>query len=76
ELGCSPRASLALMKASQAHAAIMGRDYVIPEDVKAMAVHVLSHRLILKNDMSIGVDASEKAVQDILSSINTPLEEI
>ncbi|MCM1990811.1 AAA family ATPase, partial [Oceanirhabdus seepicola] len=41
ELGCSPRASLALMKASQAHAAIMGRDYVIPEDVKAMAVHVL-----------------------------------
>ncbi|MCM1990814.1 AAA family ATPase [Oceanirhabdus seepicola] len=76
ELGCSPRASLALMKASQAHAAIMGRDYVIPEDVKAMAVHVLSHRLILKNDMSIGVDASEKAIQDILSSINTPLEEI
>lgn len=76
ELGCSPRASLALMKASQAHAAIKGRDYVIPEDVKAMAVHVLSHRLILKNDMSIGVDAAEKAVEDILSSINTPLEEI
>lgn len=76
ELGCSPRASLALMKATQAHAAIKGRDYVIPEDVKAMAVHVLSHRLILKNDMSIGVEASEKAIEDILSSINTPLEEI
>lgn len=76
ELGCSPRASLALMKATQAHAAIKGRDYVIPEDVKAMAIHVLSHRLILKNDMSIGVDASEKAIEDILSSINTPLEEI
>src|SRR5690606_17080965 len=47
ELGASPRASLALFRAARAHAAIAGRDYVLPDDVKAMAPHVLPHRLIL-----------------------------
>jgi MoxR-like ATPase len=46
-LGASPRASLALLAAAQAHAVVSGRDYVAPDDVKAIAVAVLAHRLIL-----------------------------
>ena len=76
ELGCSPRATLNLMRASQANAAISGRDFVIPEDVKTMAVAVLSHRLVLKNDMDILKNMSEKVIEDILNTVKTPLEEI
>ena len=47
-LGASPRAALALMRVSQSYAAVCGRDYVTPEDVKRMAVPVLAHRLILR----------------------------
>ena len=75
-VGCSPRATLALMRASQAMAAINGRDYVIPEDVKSMAVEVLAHRLVLNNDISYDADQGEKIIEDILKKINTPLEEI
>lgn len=76
ELGCSPRATLNLMKASQANAAINGRNYVIPEDVKEMSVPVLSHRLILKSEISINKNLSEKIIEDILNSIKAPLEEV
>jgi MoxR-like ATPase len=56
-LGASPRGSLALYRASQALAALMGRDFVIPDDVKALAEPTLAHRLILKTAASIrGVD--------------------
>src|SRR5699024_2480293 len=48
KLGVSPRGTLALMRASQAHAAMDGRDYVLPDDVKAVAVDVLAHRIICK----------------------------
>ena len=58
-LGASPRGSLALYRASQALAALMGRDFVIPDDVKALAEPTLAHRLILKTAASIrGVDGS------------------
>lgn len=76
ELGCSPRASLNLMKASQAFAAILGRDYVIPEDIKEMAPVILSHRLILKNELRVGLEKPEDIIQDILNAVNAPLEEI
>lgn len=76
ELGCSPRASMALMKASQAHAAINGRDYVIPEDVKEMAMGVLSHRIILKNDLGVGKSGVEAIIEQIINSIEVPLEEV
>jgi MoxR-like ATPase len=76
ELGCSPRGTLNLMKAGQAYAAINGRDFVTPEDIKAMAVSVLSHRLILKNEVNIGSNLDEKVIEDIMNSIKTPLEEI
>lgn len=76
ELGCSPRASLNLMKGSQALAAISGRDYVIPEDIKEMAVSILSHRLILKNEVSGLLNNAEEVIIDILNTVNTPLEEV
>jgi MoxR-like ATPase len=58
-LGASPRGSLALYRASQALAAITGRDYVIPDDVKALAEPALAHRIILKTAASIrGVEAA------------------
>lgn len=76
EVGCSPRATLALMKASQAHAAINGRDYVIPEDVKAMATDVITHRLVLKSENSIMSNNGKYIMDDILNSINTPLEKL
>ena len=47
-LGASPRGSLALYRAGQAYAALAGRDYVIPDDIKALAVPALAHRLIIK----------------------------
>jgi MoxR-like ATPase len=76
ELGCSPRASLNLMRGSQAYAAIKGRDYVIPEDIKEMAPAILSHRLILKNEISGMFTKPEDVVLDILNTVHTPLEEI
>jgi MoxR-like ATPase len=76
ELGCSPRASLNLMKGSQALAAINGRDYVIPEDIKEMAVPILSHRLILKNEISGSLGTPEEVIVDILNTVHTPLEKI
>jgi MoxR-like ATPase len=76
ELGCSPRASINLLKGSQAFAAIKGRDYVIPEDVKEMAVSVLSHRLVLKNEISGTRNQSEEIIKKILNTLKTPLEEV
>ncbi|SHJ15400.1 MoxR-like ATPase [Clostridium amylolyticum] len=75
EMGASPRASLSLMKGAQALAAIKGRDYVLPEDIKSMAVEVLSHRIILKNQ-SYGSDnfSAPKIIEDILTKVNVPLE--
>jgi MoxR-like ATPase len=73
ELGCSPRATLNMMKGSQALAAIRGRDYVIPEDVKELAIPILSHRLILENELSSG-NKSKSIIEEIISTIKAPLE--
>ena len=76
ELGCSPRASLNLMKGSQALAAIRGRDYVLPEDVKEMAIPILSHRLMLKSSVNMFTNKSEEIVQEILNTVQAPLEKL
>lgn len=76
ELGCSPRASLNLMKGSQALAAINGRDYVIPEDIKEMAIPVLSHRIILKHDVSGNLNKADEVIADILNTVHTPIEKL
>ncbi|MGH4119414.1 AAA family ATPase [Clostridium sp.] len=73
ELGCSPRATLNMMKGSQALAAIRGRDYVIPEDIKELAIPILSHRLMLRNELSSG-NKSKSIIEEIISTIKAPLE--
>ncbi|MDF2880639.1 MAG: magnesium chelatase [Clostridiaceae bacterium] len=75
-LGASPRATLALMKACQALAALRERDYVIPEDVKEMSVPILSHRIKLKSQISEDENKSESVIKEILEAIETPLEKI
>ncbi|OGO17933.1 MAG: AAA family ATPase [Chloroflexi bacterium RBG_16_48_8] len=74
ELGASPRASLGLYQTSQAWAAIQGRDYVIPDDVKKTAPHVLTHRLIISPQAQLrGRDPSE-LIRDIVSEVPVPVE--
>jgi MoxR-like ATPase len=74
-LGGSPRASLALYRASQALAFVRGRDFVLPDDVKQLAVPVLAHRLILSTDAYLHNTSKEKLIDDILSSVPVPAEE-
>lgn len=73
-LGVSPRGSLALLKAIQVKALLDGRDFVTPDDVKAMSVPVLSHRIIPAGLSSQNVNASEKIINDILAHTEVPLE--
>lgn len=76
-LGVSPRGTLALTRGVQAFAAINGRSYVIPEDVKAMAPSILAHRIILKSNMrSNDALAKEKVINDILENVSVPLESL
>lgn len=73
-LGPSPRALLALMRCCQALAAIRGRDYVIPDDVKELAVPVLAHRIVLRG-ISYQLSA-DKFIQDLLSQVPVPTEKV
>ena len=74
-LGASPRASLGLHLASQALAAIRGRNYVLPDDIKHLAVPVLAHRLITKTEARLRGRSSEAVVSDIVSNLPVPAEE-
>jgi MoxR-like ATPase len=71
-LGASPRGSLALFKTSQALAAIQGRDYVTPDDVKVMAPHTLAHRIIINPASRMKDFAGEMVVAEALSSVPVP----
>ncbi len=75
KLGASPRASLSLYQASQALAAVHGRTYVIPDDVKYLAVPVLAHRLVVKTETGLRGQSSEGIVQAIISTVAVPVEE-
>ena len=68
-LGASPRGSLALYKAGQAYAALNGRDYVIPDDVKALAEPALAHRLIVKTAASIREVDPDAVVHELLETV-------
>lgn len=74
QLGVSPRGAIALFKSCQAYAAIQGRDYIIPEDVKKMAPYVLNHRMIIKG-MNKGKNIYE-FVELLLKGIKVPVENI
>jgi MoxR-like ATPase len=71
-LGASPRGSLALYKTGQARAAIAGRDYVIPDDIKALAIETLAHRLIISPSARIKNVDPRSVVQEILDSTPVP----
>lgn len=70
-LGASPRGSLALYKASQARALLDGRDFIIPDDIKAMAPYTIAHRLISKTD-GYRSESLEKIVEAILEEVPVP----
>lgn len=74
-LGVSPRASLALYRASQALAATQGRDYVAPEDIKRLAMPVLAHRLILAVDARMRGRSSRDVLTELLAEVAVPVEE-
>jgi len=74
ELGASPRGSLGLFRAARAHAAIEGRDFVLPDDVKTMASFVLPHRLILSTQARLRGREVDELVADILERVPVPIE--
>jgi len=73
-LGASPRATLALYQVSQAWAALQGRDYVLPDDVKHITPHVLSHRLILAPHAQLRGRSVQELISDIVGSVAVPVE--
>lgn len=75
-LGISQRACLALLRFAQARAAIMGRNYVVPDDIKAGVVPVFGHRLILSSSERIRKGAATELLEDILSKVPVPTEYI
>jgi len=74
-VGASPRGTLALMKLSRGRAALQGRDFVIPEDVKAVAVPALSHRISLRPELWVQKVRAEDVVRDCLESVPAPSAE-
>jgi MoxR-like ATPase len=71
-LGASPRASLAILKASKAIAAIRGRDFVIPEDIVEVAPHVLRHRIILTPEKEMEGSTPDELVQRLMQTVEVP----
>ena len=73
-LGVSPRASIALMKASQAFAKMQGRDYVIPDDVQYLAPYVFAHRIILRPEARYEGITQESILHRILNKVVVPVK--
>ena len=71
-LGASPRASLAIMNASKALAAMNGRDFVTPDDIKKIAPSVLRHRIMLTPEREMEGITADKVVQQIIETIEIP----
>jgi MoxR-like ATPase len=76
ELGASPRAALALFRAAQARAAMDGRAYVKPDDVKRLAVPVLAHRLVLNAQSRLRGQSADDLVSDIVAKAPVPVEDV
>jgi MoxR-like ATPase len=73
-LGVSPRGTIALLKACQCHAAIQGRDYVIPEDVQTLVPYILSHRIIIKDSLRIRDISTKSVLLEIIQGLDVPTE--
>jgi MoxR-like ATPase len=74
-VGASPRGSLALLKLSRCRAALQGRDFVLPDDVKAVAVPALAHRLVLRPELWVQRVSAEDVVREVLDAVPTPRAE-
>ena len=74
-VGASPRGSLALLKLSRCRAALAGRDFVTPDDVKAVAVPALAHRLMLRPELWVQRLSGDDVVRDVLETVPTPRAE-
>jgi MoxR-like ATPase len=74
-VGASPRGSLALLKLARCRAAVSGRDFVLPDDVKAIAVPALAHRLVLRPELWVQRITQEDVVREVLESVPTPRAE-
>ena len=72
-LGASPRASLALLRAARAFAASEGREYVIPDDVKALAPSVLAHRLMIAPETEMSGRSADDVIEDLVGSVAVPI---
>jgi MoxR-like ATPase len=75
QVGASPRGSLALLKLSRCRAALHGRDYVTPDDVKAVAVPALAHRLTLRPELWVQRISADDVVRARLDTVPTPAAE-
>jgi len=75
-LGVSPRGSLGLFRASQALAAIRGRDYILPDDVKYLAPYILEHRIIVKAESALRRRNAKMILQDILETTEVDIGEL
>ena len=71
-LGVSPRGTLALMRASRSLAASVGREFVLPDDIKALAAPVLEHRLMLTPEAQMGGVSQGDVLDEILASVPVP----
>ena len=74
-VGASPRGSLALLKLARSRAALEDRDYVLPDDVKAITVPALAHRIVLRPELWVQRITAEDVVQEVLESVPTPRAE-
>ena len=72
QVGASPRGSLALLKLSRCRAAVDGRDFVTPDDVKSVAVPALTHRLMLRPELWVQRVSSDDVVRQALETVPTP----
>ena len=72
-LGASPRGSLALFHTAQARAAIHGREYVIPDDIKYLAPACLAHRMMMNPENILGGDTTTDLIRELLKQIEVPL---
>lgn len=74
-VGASPRASLAFLKMAKAHAALEGRDFVLPDDIKRFAVPILAHRIILLPEYWVTRDVTNEVIADALNRVAVPVTE-
>ena len=72
-LGASPRGSLALFHTAQARAAMLGRDYVIPDDIKYVAVPCLAHRMLMNPENALSGETTREVITELLSKLEVPL---